>query len=103
MPNRLAILRDCGFIETRRRVVWVNPIRRQAFSEDCINDHDKDWLIGRLAEHVPDTEFWFHFRYLSRDPMTDCKEILSQLPITAVLPVVRTGVRRVGSDVVQSN
>ena len=30
-------------------------------------------------------------------------DILSQLGITAVLPVVRTGVRRIGSDVVQSN
>jgi hypothetical protein len=56
-----------------------------------INDHDEKWLIERLAERVPDGEFWFHFRHLSRDPLKDCKEILSQLGIAAILTVVRKG------------
>jgi hypothetical protein len=91
---RLRILRNSGYVLSYSRpVVWTDPVRRQAFSEDVISDHDEVWLKARLAEEVPITEFWFHFRYLSRDPIKDCKEILSDLKLTALLPVVRTGVR----------
>lgn len=99
MPQRLRLLRDSGFTEAPHRVIWADPIRRQAFSKDSVNDHDKEWLQAQLAEIVPVTEFWFHFRYLSSNPIKDCKEILSGLKLTVLLPVIRTGARRVGIEV----
>ena len=98
MPHRLKLLRDSGFTEAPHRVIWAGPIRRQAFSEDVVNDHDEVWLQAQLAEVVPAAEFWFHFRYLSSNPIKDCKEILTGLKLTALLPVIRTGVRRGGIE-----
>lgn len=94
------LLRDSGYTEsTSLPIIWTDPIRRQAFSEDCVNDHDEAWLHAQLAEVVPVPEFWFHFRYLSNNPIKDCKEILSSLKLTAHLPIVRTGVRHFGTHV----
>ena len=66
-----------------------------------IGDHDVSWLNERLAETVPQAEFWFYFRDLSDNPLKDCKLVLSRLAMAAVLPVVRTGTRREG--VLRSN
>ena len=49
-----------------------------------------------LAELVPNAECWFHFRYLSRDPLKDCKSIMSRLGMVAILPIVREGIFRPG-------
>jgi hypothetical protein len=96
MPHRLKLLRDSGYSgSTSLPTIWTDPVRRQAFSEDVVSDHDVAWLHARLAERVPLPEFWFHFRCLSRDPNKDCKEILSRLKLPALLPVIRTGIRDV--------
>jgi hypothetical protein len=102
VPKRLKILREAGFTEdSSLPVIWVERSRRQAFSENVISDHDMAWLNERLAETVPETEFWFYFRDLSADPLKDCKAVLSRMGMAAVLPVVRMGTRREG--VLQSN
>jgi hypothetical protein len=102
VPKRLKILRDAGFTEdSSQPVIWIERSRRQAFSENVIGDHDVSWLNERLAETVPEAEFWFYFRDLSDNPLKDCKEVLSRLGMAAVLPVVRAGTRREG--VSQSN
>ena len=75
--------------------------RRQAFSENVIGDHDVAWLNERLAESVPEAEFWFYFRDLSADPLKDCKAVLSRIGMAAILPVVRMGTQREG--VLRSN
>src|SRR5271155_5284754 len=68
MPHRLKLLRDSGYSgSTSLPTIWTDPVRRQAFSEDVVSDHDVAWLHARLAERVPLPEFWFHFRYLSRN------------------------------------
>ena len=77
-------------------MIWIEQRRRQAFSENVIGDHDVAWLNERLAETVPETEFWFYFRDLSADPLKDCKAVLSRMGMAAVLPVVRTGTLREG-------
>jgi hypothetical protein len=76
MPRRLEILRAAGFTGYERPVMWIEKTRRQAFSETAVSDHNESWLVERLAELVPNAEFWFHFRFLSRDPRKDCKSIL---------------------------
>ena len=102
MPKRLKILHDGGFTEdSSQPVIWIERSRRQAFSENVIGDHDVSWLNERLAETVPEAEFWFYFRDLSDNPLKDCKLVLSRLAMAAVLPVVRTGTRREG--VLRSN
>jgi hypothetical protein len=102
VPKRLKLLREAGFTEdSSQPVIWVERSRRQAFSENVISDHDASWLSERLAETVPEAEFWFHFRDLSDDPLNDCKVVLSRLGMAAVLPVVRMGARREG--VLRSN
>ena len=94
MAKRLKILRDAGFVEAPQ--IWIEQTRRQAFSENAVSDHDMSWLNERLAETVPEVEFWFYFRDLSDDPVKDCKAVLSRLRMAAVLPVVRTDTRREG-------
>jgi hypothetical protein len=102
VPKRFKILRDAGFMEdSSQPMIWIEQSRRQAFSENVIGDHDVAWLNERLAETVPEVEFWFYFRDLSADPLKDCKAVLSRLGMAAVLPVVRTGTRREG--VLRSN
>ena len=102
MPKRFKILRDAGFAEdSDQLVIWMDRSRRQAFSENVIGDHDVAWLNERLAETVPEPEFWFYFRDLSADPIKDCKALLSRMGMAAVVPIVRMGVRREG--VVHSN
>ena len=102
MPKRLKILHDAGLTEdSSQPVIWIERSRRQAFSENVIGDHDVSWLNERLAETVPQAEFWFYFRDLSDNPLKDCKLVLSRLAMAAVLPVVRTGTRREG--VLRSN
>jgi len=102
LPKRLKILRDAGFTEdSSLPVIWIERSRRQAFSENVIGDHDVSWLNERLAETVPEAEFWFYFRDLSDNPLRDCKVILSRLGMAAALPVVRTGTPREGAS--QSN
>jgi hypothetical protein len=102
VPNRFKILRDAGFTEdSAQPVIWIERSRRQAFSENVIGDHDVAWLNERLAETVPEPEFWFYFRDLSADPLKDCRALLSRMGMAAVLPIVRMGVRREG--VVHSN
>jgi hypothetical protein len=96
MPKRLEILRAAGFTGFARPVMWIEKTQRQAFSEAAVSDHNESWLVERLAQLVPDTEFWFYFRYLSRDPLKDCKSILSRLRMTAILPIVRDGIFRPG-------
>jgi hypothetical protein len=102
VPKRLKILRTAGFTEDSSYCsIWVEQSRRQAFSENVISEHDASWLNERLAETVPEAEFWFYFRDLSNNPFNDCKLILSRLGLAAALPVVRTGTRCEG--VSQSN
>ena len=102
MAKRFKILRDAGFTEdSAQPVIWIERSRRQAFSENVIGDHDVAWLNERLAETVPEPEFWFYFLDLSADPIKDCKALLSRMGMAAVLPIVRMGVRREG--VVHSN
>jgi len=97
VPKRFKILCDAGFTEdSSEPMIWIERSRRQAFSENVIGDHDVAWLNQRLAETVPEAEFWFYFRDLSADPLKDCKAVLSRMGMTAVLPVVRTGTRREG-------
>ena len=97
MPKRLKILRDAGFTEdSSLPVIWIERSRRQGFSENVIGDHDVSWLNERLAETVPEAEFWFFFRDLSDNPLKDCKVVLSRLGMAAILPVVRTGTPREG-------
>ena len=67
MPNRLKILRDAGFAEAPE--IWIEQTQRQAFSENAVSDHDASWLSERLAETVPEAEFWFYFRNLSDNPL----------------------------------
>jgi hypothetical protein len=74
VPRRFKILRDAGFTEdSAQPVIWIERSRRQAFSENVIGDHDVAWLNERLAETVPEPEFWFYFLDLSADPIKDCK------------------------------
>ena len=99
MPKRLKILRDAGSTEAPK--IWIEQTRRQAFSENVVSEHDASWLTDRLAETVPEGEFWFYFRDLSDNPLKDCNVILSRLGMAAALPVLRTGTPREG--VSQSN
>jgi hypothetical protein len=100
--QRFKILRDAGFTEdSYQPVIWIERSRRQAFSENVIGDHDVSWLNERLAETVPEVEFWFYFRDLSDDPVEDCRAVLSRLGMAAVLPIVRAGTR--GEGVLHSN
>jgi hypothetical protein len=63
-----------GFTEDSfQPVIWIERRRIQAFSENVIGDHDVAWLNERLAETVPEAEFWFYFRDLSDNPLKDCK------------------------------
>jgi hypothetical protein len=102
VPKRFKILRTAGFTEDSSDCsIWIEQSRRQAFSENVISDHDASWLNDRLAETVPEAEFWFYFRDLSDNPLKDCKVILSRLGSAAALPIVRTGTHREG--VLQSN
>jgi hypothetical protein len=87
MDNKRKLLQDDGFVEMPERSMWINRSRRQALSEDCVSDHDEPW---------PESEFWFHFRYLPDDPMRGCREILARLELTMLTPVLRSGLRRVG-------
>ena len=95
MDERLKALRDAGFEYIHNRSVWLNRDRRQVFSEDTIDDHDVKWLNSRLVEVVPENEFWFHFRFISDDPMTGCKEMLALMNLTRLTPVIRSGIKRV--------
>ncbi len=94
---KLQLLRDAGFTaDSSQPAIWIERNRRQAFSENIISDHDVSWLTERLAEKVPEPEFWFYFRDLSDNPLRKCKMVLSRLKMAAVLPVIRTGSRREG-------
>jgi hypothetical protein len=96
MENKRKLLQDDGFTEMPERRMWINPNRRLAFSEDCVSHQDEPWLTARAAEIPPDTEFWFHFRYLPDDPIRGCREILARLQLTMLTPVLRSGLRRLG-------
>ena len=56
--------------DSSKPVIWVERSRRQA-SENVTSDHDPSWLTERLAETVPDAEFWFYFRDPSDNPLKD--------------------------------
>jgi hypothetical protein len=94
VPKRLKILGDAGLAQAPQ--IWIEQTRRQAFSENAVSEHDASWLNERLAETVPEAEFWFYFRDLSDNPLKDYKVVLSRLGMGAVLPIVRTGTRREG-------
>src|ERR1700751_433954 len=96
MPKRLEILPAAGYTSSVRPLMWIEKTIRQPLSEAAVSDHNESWLVERLGELVPDAEFWFHFRHLSRDPLKDCKNILSQLEMVAMLPIVREGLFRAG-------
>ena len=95
MDRKREILEAAGFKYIPDRCVWLNRDSRVALSDDTISDHDENWLHSRVSETVPENEFWFHFRFISDDPMRGCKEMLALLKLTRLTPVIRSGIKRV--------
>ena len=94
MTNKPKILQDAGFREMPERHIQINRNRRLAFSEDAVSDNDEAWLSKRVAETVPETEFWFHFRFVSDETIKGCNQILARMHLTRVTPIIRSGIRR---------
>lgn len=93
MISKQEILQDAGFKQMPQRLMWIDPNRRQAFSEITISDHGEDWLKSWLAQAVPDTEFWFHFRSVTDETRMDCDEILARLRLRTLTPVIHSSVQ----------
>ena len=93
MISKQEILQDAGFKQMPQRLMWIDPNRRQAFSEITISDHGEDWLKSWLTQAVPDTEFWFHFRSVTDETRKDCDEILARLRLRTLTPVIHSSVQ----------
>ena len=84
-------LRAAGFARIHKRRLLVSRDRRMAFSHEALRDHDSRWLGSKLLEDVPDGEF----RFQSNSPLNlkVCMEILEELGLSALTPMVPAGIR----------
>jgi hypothetical protein len=84
------ILRSRGFTLMRNRLLWINRNLRMAFSYEAARDHDGRWLTKALSEHVPETDFVFHFSQAPDNPQV-CRDILGEVALPSLVPYIRVG------------
>jgi hypothetical protein len=82
-------LKACRFFELPKGELWVSTDLRVAFSYEVIHDHDTQWLNQRLADRPPASEFWFYFNVSPENADRKCQEILAEVGLPALRPVLR--------------
>jgi hypothetical protein len=86
--NNEDLLRSRGFVMVRRRMLWISQDLRMAFSHEAVQDRDMVWLKNALLEHVPPTDFVFHFSQIPED-LQVCREILGEIGLPDLVPYAR--------------
>jgi hypothetical protein len=76
--------------------MWIEKIRRQAFSEAVVSDHDESWLVERLTEPVPMPNFGSIFDTSLATRSRIVKVSCRKLGMSVILPIVREGIFRRG-------
>jgi hypothetical protein len=87
--NKEAILVRFGFVWHPERMLWIGHDRRMAFSEECVQDLDSQWLMRLVQENVPETDFVFHFTRAPDNMNGVCAEILGEIGLPTLRPYVR--------------
>lgn len=82
------LLRAAEFTFHRMRCVWISTGRREAFSDEVVQDRDEAWLRSRLQIPVPTGEFWFYFSTPPQD-LSVCREVLNECGLSSLTPVPR--------------
>jgi hypothetical protein len=85
-----SILEACSFFVLPKRELWISTDLNEAYSYEVISDHDSRWLNERLADRPPAREFWFYFTVAPENADEVCREILAEIRLPGLQPIVRT-------------
>ena len=61
LATKRQILEDAGYAYSFDRTIYVNRKTKKVFSVEYVEDHDEEWLKGRVGENTPGGKWQFYF------------------------------------------